>query len=177
MQAIRPAFLVLLALMGLFLTACLQSRLPLFDEAKAVTPAPASRYEEQENKYGNWVKKRTGTLTIENRSYNWKVDDQQGADFFTLYDLGGGFYIAAARKKNPSPKDPYTYALFETTKDGYLAYTPTCGDMMKLRLPKEDLPIVDGSDCFYTDRDALVRSLKLYASILLPASRYVAIKP
>ena len=70
------------------------------DEAKAVTPAPAGRYEEQENKYGNWVKKRAGVLTIESRSYNWKADEQQGADFFTLYDLGGGFYIAAARKKN-----------------------------------------------------------------------------
>jgi hypothetical protein len=177
MQVIRPRFLALLALVSIALSACLQSRQPLFDEAKAVTPAPAGRYEQQENKYGNWAKKQTGTLTLENRSYSWKVDDEQGTTFFTLHDIGGGFYVAAARKKNPSPKDPYTYALFETSKDGFLAYMPTCSDMMQMRHPKEDLPVVDGSDCFYTDREALVRSLKRYASVMLPASRYVPLNP
>jgi hypothetical protein len=177
MQAFRPAFLAFLALGSVALSACLQSRRPLFDEAKAVTPAPAGRYEEQENKYGNWVRKQAGTLTLENRSYNWKVDSDQEAIFFTLYDVGSGFYVAAARNKNPTPKDSYTYALFEASKAGFLAYTPTCSDMMQMRHPKEDLPAVDGSDCFYTDREALVRSLKRYAAVMLPASRYVPLNP
>lgn len=177
MQAVRPAFLALLALLSVALAACLQSRQPLFDEAKAVSPAPAGRYEEQENKYGNWAKKQVGTLTLENRSYSWKVDGDQGAMFFTLHDIGGGFYVAAARDRNPTPKDPYTYALFETSKDGFLAYTPTCSDMMQMRHPKEDLPVMDGSDCFYTDREALVRSLKRYAAVMLPSSRYVSLNP
>jgi hypothetical protein len=177
MKALRPGLFALVALIAVALAGCLESRLPLFDESKAVTPAPAGRYEVQERKLGAWVKRDAGTLKIENHSYSWKIDDQQGSDFFTLQDVGGGFYIAAARKKNPSPTDPYTYALFEATKDGYLAYTPTCGDMMKVRLPKEDMPVVDGSDCFYTDREMLVRSLKLYAQYLLPTSRYVLIKP
>ena len=177
MQAFRAVFLAFLALISVALSACLQSRQPLFDEAKAVTPAPAGRYEEQENKYGNWAKKQAGTLTLESRSYSWKADGDQGAMFFTLHDIGGGFYVAAARDKNPTPKDPYTYALFEASKDGFLAYMPTCADMMRMRHPKEVLPAVDGSDCFYADREALVRSLKRYASVMLPASRYVPLNP
>ena len=177
MQAVRPGLLALIALVSLLLQGCLESRMPLFDEAKAVTPAPAGRYEEQENKYGNWIKRQAGMLVIESKSYSWKPDEQKGIDFFTLHDIGGGFFIAAARERNPSPNDPYTYALFESSKDGYLAYTPSCSDLMKLRLPKEDLPVVDGSDCFFSSRDALVRSLKRYAEVMQPASRYVPLKP
>ncbi len=172
----RPGLAAFLLLLGLGLSACLQSRMPLFDEAKAVTPAPAGRYEEQENKLGKWVSKRTGTLTVENRSYSWKIDDKEGVDFFTLHDIGGGFYVAAARKKNPSPKDPYTYALFETAKEGYLAYILTCSDLMKLRLPNEDLPEIEEGDCYFTDRDVLVRALKQYAGVIKPSNRYVLIK-
>jgi len=177
MQAFRPGFPASAALIPVLLAGCLESRMPLFDEARAVTPAPAGRYEQQEYKAGNWVKRQTGSLAIENRSYRWKPDDQQGVDFFTLHDLGGGFFIAAARRKNPAPKDPYTYALFETSKEGYLAYMPACSDMMKLKLPEEDLPVVDGSDCFYSDRDALVRSLRHYAEVMRPTDRYVPVKP
>jgi hypothetical protein len=177
MRVGRPVFFALIGLIALMLAGCLQSRMPLFDEAKAVTPAAAGRYAQEDNKYGNWVRKQAGTLSIENRSYSWKVDDEQGATFFTLYDIGGGFYVAASRQKNPTPKDPYTYVLFEATPDGFLAYTPSCADMMRLRHPKEDLPVVDGSDCFYTGRDALVRSLRRYATAMLPTTRYVPIKP
>lgn len=174
----RLTFAAFLVLLGLGLSACLQSKMPLFDEAKAVTPAPAGRYEEQENKLGQWAVKQAGTLTIDNRSYSWKIDgDKGGAEFFTLQDIGGGSYIAASRKKNPSPNDPYTYALIEAAKEGYLAYMPTCGDFLKLRLPKEDMPIVDGSDCYFTDRDTLVRSLRHYAEVLKPSRRYVPISP
>jgi hypothetical protein len=178
MQTFRPGFLALLALVSLSLSACLQSRAPLFDETKAVTPAAAGRYQEEENKYGQWAKKQTGTLALENHTYRWKVDgdDDKEAMFFTLHDIGGGFYIAAAREKNPAPKDPFTYALFETTNDGFLAYMPTCAGIMRMRQPKEDMPEVDGSDCFYSDRKTLTRALKRYAAMELPRSRYVPVK-
>jgi hypothetical protein len=178
MMVFRTGLLMLVALAGLMLTGCLESRMPLFDEAKAVTPAPAGRYQEQERRTnGSWLDRLSGTLTIEGKSYSWKPDDKEGIDFFTLHDIGGGFYVAAARAKNPQPKDPYTYALFEATKDGFLSYAPTCGDLTKMRLPKEDMPTVDGSDCFFTDRDKLVRALQFYAKYILPASRYVPVKP
>lgn len=165
------------ALTVLTLAGCLESKMPLFDEAKAVTPAKAGRYEEQERKKEIWVKRLTGILTIEGKSYSWKPDDKEGIDFFTLHDIGGGFYIAAARAKNPKPQEPYTYALFEATKDGYLAYTPTCGDLTKMRLPKEDMPEVEGSDCFFSDREMLIRAFRFYAQYMRPTSRYVQIKP
>src|SRR5690606_5458009 len=114
-----------------------------------VTPAPAGRYQEQERKSdGSWLDRLNGTLTVHGKSYTWKPDGEEGVDFFTLHDIGGGFYVAAARAKNPQPKDPYSYVLFEATKDGFLSYAPTCGDLMKMRLPKEDMPTVDGNECF-----------------------------
>jgi hypothetical protein len=174
----RRGFAAFLLILGFGLSGCLQSRAPLFDEARAVTPAPAGRYEEQESKLGQWVVKQAGTLTIENRSYSWKIDgDKGGAEFFTLQDIGGGFYIAAARKKNPSPKDPYTYALFEAVKEGYLAYMPTCSNLMRVRLPSGDAPEIDGGDCFFKDRDTLVRVLRRYADVMNPSARYVPVKP
>lgn len=173
----RRAFAAFLVVLAFGLSACLQSRVPLFDEAKAVTPAPAGRYEEQESKLGQWAVKQAGTLTIENRSYSWKIDGDKGAEFFTLQSIGDGFYIAAARKKNPSPKDPYTYALFEQVKEGYLAYMPTCSNLMKLRLPKGDMPEIEDGDCFFKDRDTLVRVFRHYAEVMNPSARYVPIKP
>ena len=173
----RPYCLGLVAGAAILLSGCLESRMPLFDEAKAVTPAQPGRYEEQENKNGTWVSRQTGVLKIENRSYNWKPDGKEGIDFFTVHDIGGDFYVIAARQKNPKPQEPYMYALFEMTKEGFLAYQPNCAELMKMRLPKEDLPVVDGSDCFFTDRQALVRSLTTYAKAMLPSSRYVPVKP
>jgi hypothetical protein len=174
----RRAFAAFVLVLGYSLSACLQSHVPLFDEAKAVTPAPAGRYEEQEGKLGQWSVKQQGTLTVENRSYSWKIDgDKGGAEFFTLQDIGGGFYVAAARKKNPSPKDPYTYALLEKVKEGYLAYMPTCSNLMRLRLPKENMPEIEDGDCFFTDRDTLVRVFRHYAEVMNPSARYVPIKP
>lgn len=172
-----PAFLAFLAFLGFALAGCLQSKTPLFGEAQAVTPAPAGRYEEQERKSEAWVTRLAGTLSVEGKSYRWKPDGKEGIELFTFHDIGDGFYVAAARPKDPQPSDPYTYALFETTKDGFLAYTPTCADLTRMRLPKEDMPVIDGSDCFFSDRDKLVRSLRFYARSMLPGSRYVQIKP
>jgi hypothetical protein len=151
----------------------LQSHAPLFDEAKAVTPAAAGRYQEEENQYGRWAKKQTGTLSLDGRRYGWQADGDQETTFFNLYDVGGGFYIAAAR---PVPSDPFTYALFEASKDGFQVYLPTCADIMRMRQAKEDLPTVEGSDCFYGDREMLIRALKRYAAAMLPGSRYVPLK-
>jgi hypothetical protein len=173
----RSRILAIGVLAAMLLSGCIESRMPLFNEAQAVTPAQAGRYEEQEFKSGAWIKKQSGQLTIESHSYNWRPDGKVGIEFFTIHDVGGGFYILSAREKNLKPKDPYLYTLFEATTDGFLAYQPTCADMLKVRLPKEDLPIVDGSDCFYADREALVRSFKTYAQRLLPTSRYVLIRP
>ena len=61
--------------------------------------------------------------------------------------------------------------------DGYLAYAPRCADLRKLRLPEKLLPIVDGSDCFYVEREALVQVLRLWAERMLPSYRYITARP
>ena len=177
MQAFRPRFLAVLSFLALVLSACLDSRQPLFDQAKAVTPAPPGRYEELDNQYGSWTKKLAGTLTLQGQSYGWQPDDEAGPTRFTLYDIGGGFYVAATRPENPAPEDPYTYALIEASQDGYSVYLPGCAEVMRMRQPKEDLPAVQDDHCFYADREALVRALKRYAAVMQPSKRYVPVKP
>jgi hypothetical protein len=177
MQAFRPLFLAALSFLALALSACLNSKQPLFDQAKAVTPVPPARYEELENQYGNWAKKLAGTLTLQGQTYGWQPDDEEGQTRFTLYDIGGGFYVAAARPDNPGPEDPYTYALIEASQDGYSVYLPGCAEVVRMRQPKEDLPAVEDDHCFYADRETLVRALRRYAAVMLPAKRYVPIRP
>jgi hypothetical protein len=159
------------------LSGCISSKIPLFDEANAVTPAPAGRYDELTYNNGNWEKRSTGTLGLEARIYGWKEDNAAIEQLFALYDVGNGFYIAAGRQRNPKVGDPYLYELIEVTKDGYLAYAPRCADLRKMRLPEKLLPIVDGTDCFYVDRETLVQVLRLWAERMLPSYRYIAARP
>ena len=56
------------------LCGCVLSKIPLFDEASAVTPAPAGRYDELKNNNGNWIKRGSGTLRLDARNYGWKED-------------------------------------------------------------------------------------------------------
>lgn len=172
----RPFSLGIVAVAAILVSGCLESRMPLFDEAKAVMPAQAGRYDEQEFKDGEWVSREKGTLMTQGRAYSWKPDGREGIEFFTVHEVGGDFFMIAVRENNPKPEIPYSYALFEKTSDGFLGYQPTCSDLMKMRLPKEDLPTINGSECFFNDREALVRSLTYYAKIMLPGSRYVLLK-
>jgi hypothetical protein len=173
----QPLLLSALAALALLLTGCISSKIPLFDEAQAVIPAPAGRYDELVNNNGNWEKRATGTLRLDARLYGWKEDRASSEQLFALYDVGNGFYVATGRQRNPQLGDPYLYELFEVTKDGYLAYAPRCADLRKLRLPEKLMPIVDGTDCFYVDREVLVQVLRLWAERMLPTYRYITARP
>jgi len=170
------SFLVAAALVPL-LAGCISSKVALFDETTAVTPAPAGRYDEFVRKSGNWEKRGSGTLRLDGRAYGWKDDHASSEQLFRLYDVGNGLYVAAGQQRNPRPGDPFLYELFEVTRDGYLAYAPQCSDLVKMRLPDKLLPVVDGTDCFYADRATLVQVLRLWAERMLPSFRYVAAKP
>jgi hypothetical protein len=171
-----PLFLTVTAL-ALLLCGCISSKIPLFDEANAVTPTPAGRYDELKNNNGNWIKRGSGTLRLEARSYGWKEDRAVSEQLFALFDIGNGFYIAVGRQRNQKLGDPYLYELIEVTKDGYLAYAPQCADLRKMRLPEKLMPIVDGADCFYIEREAVVQVLRLWAERMLPTYRYIAARP
>jgi hypothetical protein len=173
----KPFLLFAAAALALFLSSCISSKIPLFDEANAVMPVAAGRYDELTNSHGNWVKLRTGTLRLDGRTYGWTEDRGASEQLFALYDVGNGFYVAAARRRNPRLGEPYRYELFEATEDGYLAYAPQCADLRKMRLPEKLMPIVDGADCFYIDREALVQVLRLWAERMLPTYRYIAARP
>ena len=173
----KPSLLFAVAALALFLSGCISSKIPLFDEANAVTPVPAGPYDELKNNNGNWIKRSSGTLRLDGRTYGWMEDHGASEQLFALYDVGNGFYIAAGRRRNPQFGDPYLYELFEATEDGYLAYAPQCADLRKMRLPEKLAPIVDGADCFYIDREALVQILRLWAERMLPTYRYIAARP
>jgi hypothetical protein len=162
---------------ALLLSGCILSKIPLFDEVNAVTPVPAGRYDELKNNNGNWIKRSTGTLRLEARSYGWKEDRAASEQLFSLFDIGNGFYVAAGRQRNQKLGDPYLYELIEVTQDGYLAYAPQCADLRKMRLPEKLMPIVDGTDCFYIEREAVVQVFRLWAERMLPTYRYIAARP
>ena len=173
----KPPSLFVVAALALFLSGCISSKVPLFDEANAVAPVPAGRYDELLNDNGTLIKRGSGTLRLDGRFYGWKEDRSVSEQSFALYDIGGGFYVAAGRQRNPKLGDPYRYQLIEATEDGYLAYAPQCADLRKMRLPEKLAPIVDGTDCFYIDREALVQVLRLWAERMLPTYRYIAARP
>src|SRR5260221_9178875 len=106
-------------MLALFLGGCISSKIPLFDEASAVTPVPAGRYDELKNNNGNWIKRGTGALRLDARNYSWKEDRAVSEQLFALFDIGNGFYVASGRQKNQKLGDPYLYELIEVTPDGY----------------------------------------------------------
>ena len=173
----QPPLSFAVAALALLLSGCIASKIPLFEEAQAVIPLPPGRYDELVNNNGNWERRATGTLALDARVYGWKEDRAASEQLFLLYDVGNEFYVVAGRQRNPRLGDPYLYELLEVTPDGYLAYAPRCADLRKLRLPQKLLPIVDGSDCFYVDREALVQVLRLWAERMLPTYRYIAARP
>ena len=132
-----PLFFTVTAF-ALLLCGCISSKILLFDEANAVTPAPAGRYDELKNNNGNWIKRGTGTLRLDARGYGWKEDRATSEQLFALFDIGNGFYVAAGRRRNPK---------------------------------------LDGTDCFYIEREAVVQVLRLWAERMLPTYRYIAARP
>jgi hypothetical protein len=46
-----------------------------------------------------------------------------------------------------------------------------------MRLPEKLAPIVDDTDCFYVEREALVQVLRLWAERMLPTYRYIVARP
>jgi len=173
----QPPLFSVAAALALLLTGCVASKIALFDEAQAVIPVPAGRYDELVNNNGNWEKRASGTLRLDGRLYGWTEDRAASEQLFALFDVGNGFYIAAGRQRNPRLGEPYRYELLEVTPDGYRAYAARCADLRKLRLPEKLLPIVDGSDCFYVEREALVQVLRLWAERMLPSYRYITARP
>ena len=173
----KPPLLFAVAALALLQSGCISSKVLLFDEANAVTPVPAGRYDELQDHNGALIKRGSGTLRVDGRFYGWKEDRSTSEQLFALYDIGNGFYVAAGRQRNPKLGDPYRYQLIEATEDGYLAYAPQCADLRKMRLPEKLAPIVDDTDCFYVDREVLVQVLRLWAERMVPTYRYIVARP
>lgn len=160
--------------LALGLSGCVASKAPLFDPASAVTPVAAGRFEIQEEKLGTWTKNGAGTLTLEGSTYQWKVDDDDKVQRFSLYDAGGGYFVLMTP---PEGSQPVYYTLFERSDQVWLAYGPLCSDLRKVRAIADAQPQIEGSDCYYADRAALIRALIAYSKVMLPGARYVAAKP
>jgi hypothetical protein len=168
---IRPP--VGIIVVALTLAGCIASKAPLFDAASTVTPVAAGRFEVQEENAGKWVKRDAGTLKLEGRVYQWKVDSEEGVQRFSLYDVGEGYFIAAAPQEQGKP---LYYFLLERKDEGWFSYAPLCSDFIKVRLPAELRPTVEQNDCYFADRATLTRALIAYAKVMLPGARYVPLK-
>src|SRR6202049_4197510 len=90
-MGIRQQITVIALALGL--GGCVASKAPLFDPASAVTPVAAGSFEIQEEKGGTWTRSSTGTLALEGQVYAWKVDDDEETQRFSLYDVGGGYFV------------------------------------------------------------------------------------
>jgi hypothetical protein len=156
------------------LAGCIASKAPLFDPASAVTPAAVGRFEVQEEKLGTWTKNGAGTLKLEGNIYQWKIDDDEKVQRFSLYDVGGGYFVVMTPREG---SQPVYYSLFEKSEQGWLAYGPLCSDLRKVRAIADAQPQVEGTDCFYADRASLTRALIAYSKVMLPGARYVPAKP
>ena len=170
-MGIRQQITVIALALGL--CGCVASKAPLFDAASAVTPAAAGRFEVQEEKNGTWTKSGAGTLTLEGNTYQWKVDDDDKLQRFSLYDVGGGYFVLMTPSEGAQP---VYYTLFEKSGQDWLAYGPLCSDLRKVRAIADTQPQIEGSDCYYSDRAALIRALIAYSKVMLPGARYVTIK-
>jgi hypothetical protein len=171
-MGIRQQITVIALALGL--GGCVASKAPLFDPASAVTPVAAGSFEIQEEKGGTWTRSSTGTLALEGQVYAWKVDDDEKTQRFSLYDVGGGYFVVMTPSEG---SQPIYYSLFEKSDQGWLAYGPLCSDLRKVRAIAEAQPQIEGSDCYYSDRATLTRALIAYSKVMLPGARYVAAKP
>ena len=171
-MGIRQQITVIVLAMAL--SGCIASKAPLFDPASAVTPVATGAFEIQEEKGGTWTRSGAGTLKLDGRIYTWKVDDDEKMQRFSLHDAGNGYFVAATPQEGDSPA---YYALFERSGDGFLSYAPLCSDLRKVRAIAGAQPQVEGTDCYYADRETLTRALIAYAKVILPGARYVAAKP
>jgi hypothetical protein len=168
---IRQQAMVIAVAIGL--GGCVASKAPLFDPASAVTPAAAGRFEIQEEKLGTWTKNGAGTLKLEGNIYQWKVDDDDKVQRFSVFAAGGGYFVGMTPQEGAQP---IYYWLFEKSVEGWFAYGPLCSDLRKVRAIAAAPPTIEGSDCYYSDRATLTRALIAYAKVMLPGVRYVAIK-
>jgi hypothetical protein len=162
--------------LALALGGCVVSERPLFDPAAAVTPAPAGRYVQLEQKDGSWIKAREGTLKIEGRTYSWKPDNETEPASFSLFPAGLSTFTVYARIVE-SGKPEHYYALIQKTGSDYRIWQPTCGDFRKVRMPARLQPKTAGENCFYNDAKTVTGALLAYALSRSPSYRYRPLKP
>ncbi len=163
-------------LLALALGGCVVSERPLFDPAAVVTPAPAGRYVQLEQKAGRWIKSREGTLKIEGRTYSWKPDNETEPASFSLFPAGLSTFTVYAHIVEPD-KPVHYYALIQKTGNDYRIWQPTCGDFRKARLPARLQPKIVGENCFYNDAKTVTGALLAYGLSRSPSYRYRPLKP
>jgi hypothetical protein len=164
------------AILALALGGCVVSEKPLFDASRAVMPALAGRYEQQEMRDGKWVTVRAGTLRLNGRSYEWLPDKDKAAPRFSVFEAGSDYFTLYALVQDDAGKPRHYYALVQPTPVGYLFYQPLCRDFreLKLRVGLRPAKVVEG-DCYFEDDAALSAALVAYAKALPPEFRYVRV--
>ena len=153
------------------LTGCIVSKGLLFDRELAVTPFPPGDFEEQIYSNGQWMPSSDGSLTLENRVYEW--DGQT----FMVFDAGDGFFVAARHHKpegeEDKEKEKFEYSLLEIEKGTVFSYESECKHLRRARTWTDIPKVDDDGNCVFSNQGSLVIELRSLARRNLPAKRYV----
>jgi hypothetical protein len=176
------------------LSACIVSKQLLFNPSDALTSISPGQFEVQnyDFKLGAWEAKRKElvTLKLQGRTYVLTSKIEESTDDvreFTLFDIGGGFFVAATLLKEGNDKErgaEYYYELLEINGTEILKYGVYCETLVKTRLPSVYRPVVEGSKdapeavryCKFSNRETLVAALLVYARYMQPIVRYRSVK-
>ena len=176
------------------LSVCIVSKQLLFNPSDALTSISPGQFEVQnyDFKLGAWEakKKELVTLKLQGRTYVLTSKIEGSTDDvreFSLFDIGGGFFVAATLLKESNDEErgaEYYYELLEINGTEILKYGVYCEALAKSRLPSMYRPVVEGSKgapealryCKFANRETLVGALLVYARYMQPIVRYRPVK-
>jgi hypothetical protein len=156
------------------LAGCVYSKGPLFDPKDAVLPLAVGPYEAQDSDDGNWSHAHRGTLALEGRTYTWTRTEGGGSEIFSLYDIGGNFYIAAVLVK-----DLIAYELLEKQGNVILVYDAKCRDLLQIPVLQFSPEVIEsrwtsrGPMCRFFSSEAVATELRNLARRNSAVRRYI----
>lgn len=165
--------LIRFALVGaacLFVSGCILSPAPLFDEADAVTPLTPGKYTERSRQEdGSFRDEAVVTLALNGKVYALSGDDERDPVNFTLHDGGNGLLIAMAIEEGEGG-----YAIVRAEGEEIVNWASVCE-------VADDLGVLanypgienDGLSCSVPDAGTLKAFLTDYAAAAKPDFRYV----
>lgn len=181
-RRVLRARIVAAFLSPLFLTACLESKTPLFDVARGETPIQTGKYTKQEYLLGHWLDKEKGQITLSKSVYEWRKENITSTDdgntktsydyvehAFTLHGIGRGKFVAMKVCLNCETK--YVYDLLEFL-DGDILQSGVDCDGVRV-IPNVILVSASDTVCSVDDVGKLTGIMLSFSERRYPRYRYI----